>query len=268
MHHDLEPIATMPLACDGRLRRDHAPTPFEAMVRRSAQEGAAGQPAAGDAFGHGLRAAVNGGAVLSFVADLTAKEKRDVLFSIQFAQRAASARHDRFGDTDAWYRLFVEVMERLGWAGESFAFTQRASGAGTLRMDKSALDVIATIATGNQLAILVKALDTMKGLAEEDGAIRVFELQAVAELSGNYQLGTVQRAENGALSLALGAFRFHTTDRRRRVLFWDWGAEQIVFWAAAQKMTLNSEHYARVRSTVAERLAADAADYMAEIPIA
>lgn len=261
-------IATVPLAQDPRLRTDRVPTEFETLLRRSARDGAAGRPAAEAAFGDGLRAAVNGGAVLSFVADLTAEEKRDVLFSTQFAQRAASARHDRFAATDEWYRTFAEVMERLGWVGESFAFTQRASGSGALRMDKSALDVIATIATGNQLAILVKALETMKGLAEDSGAIRVFELQAMAELSGNYQLGTVQRAQNGALAMAMGAFRFHTTDRRRRALFWDWGAEEIVFWAAAQKMTLNAELHAPLRDTVAERLAADAADYVVDIPIA
>jgi hypothetical protein len=186
----------------------------------------------------------------------------------QFAQRAATAKHDRFAATEEWYRVYAEVMERLGWTGESFAFTQRLSSAGDFRMDKSALEIIATIATGNQLAILVKALDTMKGLAEEDGAIRVFEMQAVAELSGNYQIGAAQRAENGALSLALGAFRFRTTDSRRRVLFWRWGAEEISFWTAAQKMTLNAEHYARLRAKVAERLGSDAADYVVDIPFA
>jgi hypothetical protein len=33
-------------------------------------------------------------------------------------------------------------------------------------IDRSALDVIMTIATGNQLAILVKTLQTLKGLAD------------------------------------------------------------------------------------------------------
>jgi hypothetical protein len=56
-------------------------------------------------------------------------------------------------------------------------------------------------------------------MAENDGAIRVFEMQAVSELSGNYQLGAVQKAENDALSLALGASCFQAADSRGRVLF-------------------------------------------------
>ena len=34
----------------------------------------------------------------------------------------------------------------------------------------------------------------------------MFELQALAGLSGNFQIGAVQRTENGALSMALSAF--------------------------------------------------------------
>ena len=263
MADDLNFVKTAELARLDRADTGETEPVFEALLRRSLGD----QPPPADGFGNGLRAAVNAGSILSFVADLTPEEKSDVLFSTQFAQRAASAKHDRFGRTDDWYRVYIEVMERLGWTGEGFAFTQRLSSSGEFRMDKSALDVIATIATGNQLAILVKALDTMKSLAEEDGAIRVFELQAVAELSGNYQLGAVQRAENGALALALGGFRFRTDDRRRRVLFWKWGSEEIEFWAAAQKMTLNAKHYTDLRRTVAERLGAEASAYIVGIDI-
>lgn len=219
------------------------------------------------AIGDSLRAAVDAGSVLSFVAGVTAEEKSDVLFSTQLAQRAASAKHDRQQATQDWYRVYAEVLERLGWVGEGFAFTERGSASGEFRMDKSALEVIATIATGAQLAILVKALDTLRNLAEADGAIRVFELQALAERSGNFQLGAVQRAENGALSLALGGFRFRSTDNRRQVLFWKWGAAEMEFWTAAQKMTLNAEHYATLRRAVVEKLGEQAADYVVDLEV-
>jgi hypothetical protein len=134
-------------------------------------------------------------------------------------------------------------------------------------LDKTALDVIMTIATGNQLAILVRTLTTLKGLAEKHGAVRVFELQALTELSGNFQIGSVQRAENGVLSLALGAFYFRTTDTRRRALFVTWGAEEIEFWTGAQKLTLNGALYAQHRAAVAARLSSDASEYIAAIEI-
>ncbi len=256
-------VDTLDLARDDRLRALRAPP--DPALRLDARRGDGSRVAA--ASGAPLRAAVNGGAVLSFVAGLSGDETTDVLYSTQLAQRAASARHDRFAATEAWYGLYTEVLTRLGWIGEAFAFTRRAKTAGSYTLDRSALDVIMTIATGNQLAILVKTLTTLKGLADKGGAVHVFELQALTEQSGNFQLGSVQRAENGALSLALGAFHFHSADRRRRSLFAGWGDEAISFWAGAQKLTLNRELYAPHRAAVAQRLEADAADYIAAIEI-
>jgi hypothetical protein len=188
-----------------------------------------------EAIDENLRAAVNAGSIISFVSGVTKQEKSDVLFSTQIAQRAASAKFDRFSATQDWYHFYSDVLERLGWVGESFAFTDRDSSSGKFSMDKSALDIIAEIATGGQLAILVKTVDTLKKLADDDRALKIFELQALRELSGNFQIGAAQRAENGALSLAIGAFHFKTQDHHKRILFWQWGAESIHFWTAASK---------------------------------
>jgi len=159
------------------------------------------------------------------------------------------------------------VLERLGWADEGFAFTDRGSSSGAFSMDKSALEIIATIATGAQLAILVKTIDMLKKLGEGDRALRIFDIQAAAELSGNFQIGAVQKADNDALSLALGAFHFETSDHRGRFLFWKWGAEQIHFWTGVSKMTLNQILYAKHRGAVVAKLSADSPDYVAELEI-
>jgi hypothetical protein len=257
-------VETIEIASDARL---HASRPDNGTgVQPGTRRGE--QPSVPEAIGANLRAAVNAGALVSFVAGVTEDEKNDVLFSTQLAQRAASAKHDRFADTQAWYGLFNDVLGRLGWLGEAAAFTERAKTAGAFTIDKSALDVIMTIATANQLAILVKTLDTLKGLADDHGAIRVFELQALAERSGNFQLGAVQRADNASLSMALGAFHFRTRDTRRRALFVAWGSEAIEFWTGAQKLTLNAVLYAQHRAKVIERLTKDAANYIAAIEIA
>ena len=54
-------------------------------------------------------------------------------------------------------------------------------------------------------------------------------------------------------------------------LGWTWGgggAEELRFWAVAQKMTLNREHDARLRQTVIQKLGDDAADYLIELDVA
>ena len=124
-----------------------------------------------------------------------------------------------------------------------------------------------TIATGNQLAILVKTIDTLKKLGEDDRALRIFDMQAAAELSGNFQIGAAQKADNDALSIALGGFHFETKDSRSKFLFWTWGAEEVHFWTAVSKATLNRILYSVHRKAVVAKLAADAPDYVANLEI-
>jgi hypothetical protein len=262
-------VDSLVIADDERLRslRPDRLVGVDAEERRRDTGAGTGGIAPPEAIDDKLRAAVNAGSIVSFVAGIGADDKADVLFATQLAQRAASARHDRFAATAEWYRAYVEVLEQLGWVGEGFAFEERSSRAHEFTIDKAALDAIMTIATGNQLAILVKTLDTLKNLGPADAPLRVFELQALAGLSGNFQIGAVQRAENGALSMALGGFYFHAKNVKTGMLFIKWSSDIVDFWTGAQKMTLNEALYAAHRSAVARKLAKDSEDYIAALEI-
>ncbi len=261
-------VHSLDLAFDARLvafRPDaHAE---DLMGMRGGAEPGAGA-AASPPNSDNLRAAVDAGSIVSFVSGLSAEETSDVLYSTQLAQRAASAKFDRFAATKDWYGVYLDVLDRLGWAGEALAFTERKTLAGKFSMDRSALDVIAAIATGAQLAILVKTLDTLKKLGEADRPLKIFDLQAMREASGNFQIGAAQKADNGSVSVALGAFHFRASDDRGKFLFWSWGAEEVSFWTAVRKMTLNADLYAVHRPAVVAKLKADAADYVDELAIA
>jgi hypothetical protein len=209
-----------------------------------------------------LQAVVNAGSLLSFVQGINAQEKDDVLFSVQLAQRGASGEYDRFTETQSWYKKYVEILERLGWTGEQLAFARYGQSQGEIRIDKAALAVIAAIATQNQLAVLQEAVNALETLAEDDGTIRLFDFHTSAKMSANFQIGAVQKAENGALALALGAFYVHGTDARRRFLFFSWGAQKVSFWTAAQKMTLNVTFYAQHREAVQRKLGPTATDFI------
>jgi len=215
-----------------------------------------------------LQAAVNTGSLLSFVDGVSAQDKDDILYSVQLAQRGASGGYDRFTQTQSWYQKYIEILENLGWAGEQFAFSHFAQSEGEFRMDKEALAIISAIATQNQLAILQESVKALAALAEEDGAIRLFDFHTSAQASGNFQLGAVQKAANGALALALGAFYYRSDDARRRFLFFGWGAQQVDFWTAAQKMTLNTDFYAlQCRDSVRLKLGVKADAYIADLAL-
>lgn len=215
-----------------------------------------------------LRAAVNAGSILSFVDGLAAEEVDDVLHSVQFAIRAADAAADRFRQTRSWYESLGDIMQNLGWVTEQFAFSQYDQDQGELKMDAVALQVIGAIATAGGLAVLTQALDALKGLADDSKQIELFDFRTASEASGNFQIGAVQKVDNGALSMAFGSFHFKSVDRRRKFLFVSWGRQEVNFWTSAQKMTLNRTYYAQIRDTIRERLAGDAKRYIAAIELA
>ena len=213
-------------------------------------------------------ASVNVGSLLSFVDGVTEEDKNDVLYSVQLAQRAASGSFDRFTQTQFWYQKNTEVLQALGWASEQFSFSLFKQDEGEFRMDQAALGIITAIASQNQLAVLKQAVDALAKLADDDGPITLFDFHSSMQSSGNFQLGAVQRSENGAVSMAVGSFYFHAIDDRRRFLFFRWGARKIQFWTAAQRMTLNKDFYARRRADVIAKLDADAKDFIADLKIA
>lgn len=218
--------------------------------------------------GGDLRAAVNVGSVLSFVDGLSEQDKEDVLHSIQLAQRGASGKYDRHTESRSWYQLYTEILENLGWVGEQMAFTGHDQSEGEFRMDKQALAIVAAIATQGQLAGLTEAIRALESLSEDNGTLKLFDRYACADLSGNFQLGSVQKASNGALSMALGAFYFHAVEERRRFLFFAWGAQNVHFWTAAQKLTFNTGFFAQHRELVKNKLGVQSAAFIGALTLA
>jgi hypothetical protein len=214
-----------------------------------------------------LEAAVNAGSILSFVDGLDTRQKDDVLFSTQFAQRAASAIYNRFTETRKWYESYVEMLENLGWIVEQIAFSHYDEDQGSLRMDSAALKIIAAIATQNQMIVLKEALSALEKLAEDSKEIKLFDFNTAVEFNGNFQIGAVQKTDSGALSVALGAFYFKSVDNKRRFLFFSWGRHTVNFWTAAQKLTLSDCFYSQIRNVVAEKLG-EAGKLIAAIPLA
>jgi hypothetical protein len=247
----------------GQLSISSAAMPAGGLISKGAPVGPASTPV----LPADLQAAVDAGSILSFVSDVGPGEKADILFSVQLAQRAANAAFDRFAQTKSWYAKYNEVLEAVGWATEQFAFASHDQSEGDFVMDKAALAVITAIATGNQLGAITASISALEKLADNDGAITLFDFNAASEGSGNFQIGAVEKSTNGALSMALGAFYFRGVSDRQKFLFFKWGSNEVNFWTAAQKMTFNTAIYDKVRGAVQQKLGKDALGFISGIKI-
>ena len=211
------------------------------------------------------KSAVVSGSLISFVDGINPQDTQDILDTVQLASRAADKSFDRFTQVRSWYGKYLEVLENVGWVADQFAFSGYNQDEGEFHMDEAAIGIISAIATGNQLAVLQTSVEALKKLSNGEKPVKVFEYYASSQDAGNFQLGSVQQGTTGTISMAMGAFNFKTVEDRKKFLFFSWKKEQINFWTAAQKMTLNKSFYAARRSKVQELIGQYADSYLAKL---
>ena len=106
-------------------------------------------------------------------------------------------------------------------------------------------------------------METLKKLGDGDRPIRIFDIQARQDLSGNFQIGAAQKGTTARFRSPL-----QRVGQPRNVPVLEAGApQQVKFWTAVRKMTLNPDLYGVHRAAVVAKLKADAADYVAELEI-
>lgn len=204
--------------------------------------------------------------MVSFFDTLSPGQKEDVLLSTLFAQRAADHAHDPVEAREEWYQLYLEVLSWLGWArlADGVEVQQRLKSNGSF--DSVVLQSLAAVASGNQLAIVTSALDALRALKDDDGAVRLFDLQSGRSTGSSFQIASAE-ASGAAISMALGAYAFVHSDTRTKVLFVQWGRKKVDFWLSAQRLSLANTVYDDVRDVVKERLDVSRRNLIATIPL-
>jgi len=211
-------------------------------------------------------AAVNAGGIVAFAAGVTDEEQEDVLYSMQLAQRAASGIADRYTEVQKWYSEYVRVLGETGWVLRSFNLNAQEVGQAQVEVAKAALEILAAAATGPQSAVLLAAIKALKGMANDDGFITLFEHYGAKGRVGNFQISDVQK-ENGKLTIVTGAFQIDMAERQEKFLFFTWQKKGVSVWGDATQASFNRAHYAELRDTVRQMLGKEAKKAIAALPL-
>ncbi|HEY9037683.1 MAG TPA: D-Ala-D-Ala carboxypeptidase family metallohydrolase [Roseovarius sp.] len=240
------------------------PSAFSDPARRS---GGAFDPSSEiGAHQQSLKAAVNASSVISFVDNLTPGQKEDVLLSTLFAQRAADTKADPVKERAAWYDTYMKMLSLMGWVREAAPFEASQKMKGNGSFDQVILATLAQVATGNQFKIVESAIEALKGLADDDGKIELFDFETSSTTGGNFQIGSAE-SSGDVVSMALGAFNFSFKDKKQNILFVSWGKNELDYWLSAQKLSLSPTIYGAVREIVASKLADTRKTLIADIDI-
>ena len=159
-------------------------------------------------------------------------------------------------------------MEQIGWVMQDFDFQHYQVGGGTFSMDKVVIDILAAIATGDELIVAQQVLSALKNLADDDGRIVLFEHHSYSNQAGNFQIMPCSQDESGQVVMAMAGFHFKAKQDKTKFLFFEWDSDGIDIYKGTQVVTLDLDVYDVVRSTVVQRLGDQAKQLVANIPLA
>lgn len=210
---------------------------------------------------------VNSGSLVSFVAGVSPQNQADVLNSTLLAQLAANKKFDREKNTTDWYAYYRNVLENVGWVVQAFQFDKYNVGGASVTVDKIVLDVLAAIATGNDLAVITTTLNAVKNLSKSnDNRIVLFDHASHGASNGNFQISSCAES-GGQVAMKIGAFYFSSNQNVERFLWFNFSSSNSTIYKGAQDMTLNGKVFEQARTTVVTKLGDNAKNFVANLDI-
>ena len=210
---------------------------------------------------------VDGGALVSFTNKLTEMHKSDVLNSTLLAQLAADNAHDRYKETDEWYKFYVTVLGKVGWVLQEVKFEQYTSSGETLKASTAILDIIKGLVSGEELSLVEKVLDSLQSSDNEPWWVVFDRKSSGPSQNGNFQVAPCNEDSSGQVLMSLGSFYFQASATHERWLWFDYSSSNIKFFKGTQVSTLNEDVYSQVRQQVIDKLGDNAKHFIGDLKI-
>ncbi|KAI0654664.1 hypothetical protein C8Q70DRAFT_1058255 [Cubamyces menziesii] len=202
-------------------------------------------------------AAVNGGAAVSYVANLIGQMKEDVINSTLLAQLASDKKYPGrpMNRMKEWYDNYGTVLAQVGWTVQAFNMSEIGNSNSYGSVDKLVLQLAASYLTGGELALFQRTITALTE-SKNVSAIQAFDRNARGSISSNdaaFQVGVAFNSGGNAM-FKIGTYQYNSSDEITSVLFFKFGSSKVLFFADNQTMVLNENVYAQVRQAVLDKL--------------
>ncbi|WP_111707721.1 hypothetical protein [Lutibacter citreus] len=201
----------------------------------------------------------------SFTENVSKQSREDVLNSMLLAQRAATKSFPEETQMADWYTMYFEVLQRLGWLISQKDFNALGEEANALELDKAIFSLLKDLLTGQQINVLLKSLDLLKSLGEDDKRLVAFEQNTLTHNRGNFQLGLAEEL-NGNVSILGSGFILESKKKIRRILFVKFGKNVMKMKLHFFRAELVTSAYAKNRDFVIKKLG-NSEQYIASLDI-
>lgn len=209
---------------------------------------------------------VDKGALVSFVAGVSAQNQSDVLNSTLLAQLAADKQFNRETQVLDWYGAYTNVLGKIGWTLQGLNWENYSASSTSFTVDKVVLELAAAALTGGEAAVVAATIEAAKSASSSSGPITLFNQSTHSDSQGNFQV-SVCSENDGVVAMKNMAFTFSTSDNVTDVLVFHFASAKTQFRQAAQAQSLNAAVYATVRAAIIDKLGNNAKSFIANLDI-
>lgn len=202
-------------------------------------------------------AAVNGAQLIALSDRLSPKQRKAVLYSNQFAKRAADADADPLTDRANWWATYNAALAAMGWVSTDSVARVATAEDRDATLDTLALDIMAGLVGVDKLRAISAVLTGLKKLGRDDERLMLLDMESKRHDGGAIQIGEAELA-NGNLTMTTGAVQFISEDSRKQILFAKWGSLTAKIWLAADRRELNQDFYFGKAQAIVENRLSDA----------
>jgi hypothetical protein len=214
------------------------------------------------------QAMVVGADIVSFVAG-TAPELREAVVNCSLlAQLAANCKVPLHEDISAWYQVYFDTLDRLGWAIQDRSFSEHREEGDDFEAHQAILSVAAVVlgpATA-AFAVVQSTLTAMKSLSQGQW-ITIFQQESQAAKTARFQVTVAESASKGGCMISLMAFDLDAKTTLTQVLFFKFRSVDIKFRHSSARFTVDASMLIGVGPAIAKRVTDYIRSYVKNIPI-
>lgn len=213
-------------------------------------------------------AIINDKQVICFEKGFPPQLRDDVLNSTLFAQLAATKLYP--DDASAWYKMYEEVLKKIGWAVQESSFSDYTIKGDMLEVDKALIEVLeGLLLPSNQIkAIVTAAMESLTQLKSKDPAkFNLFRRNALSNGQGGFGMGACTEVD-GIAYTSLGAFHLYSEVKTDDYLWFHYHTKKSRVFKATSNMILNPQIYNDlIRDAVLKKLKEAAEEYVTNLDI-
>ena len=215
------------------------------------------------------QAVVVGSQLTEFSTNVSADARSAIADSMLIAQLAANKAADAAGDVFAWYRKYIEVLQKVGWTVQDMEFQTQQVSDTNLGVHNAIIPVVVAM-LGPAVAAASLVVSVLNGLQEMDKNspwITMFDRASQHSHGAKFQVGYVDADASGAPLINAMCFGIDAKRTVTQVLFFKFSQDSAELQKANGKLGMSLAQLDEARDVIAKRVHPFIADYVKDLDI-